>query len=148
MSESTFTISRLAKEVELPTSTIRYYEREGLLKTPSRSGGNYRIYDKESVVRIRFIRTAQAVGFKLDDIRMLLEFEDGTGCPCGEVKSVLEKRLIEVDAKMKELRAIKKSLEQSISICKQSGAGDECRVLGYISDEAREKNRADGQCRS
>ncbi len=49
-------IGELAKRTECQAETIRYYEKEGLLPQPSRSGGNYRLYDEEHIERLRFIR--------------------------------------------------------------------------------------------
>ena len=69
------TIGEIAGSVGVATSTLRYYEREGLLKPSGRSGAGYRLYDPASVERLRFIRTAQAVGFALDDIKALLALD-------------------------------------------------------------------------
>ncbi len=66
------TIGELAKAAGVPTSTVRYYERAGILRPSGRSAGNYRVYSKSELERLRFIRAAQATGFTLDDIKSLL----------------------------------------------------------------------------
>ena len=63
-----FTIGELAKAARVPTSTVRYYEREGILRPAGRSSSNYRLYAKEDIERLRFIRGAQATGFTLRDV--------------------------------------------------------------------------------
>ena len=66
-----YTIGQLAKEANVPTSTVRYYERVGHLQPDGRSSGNYRVYSPAALKRLRFIRAAQATGFTLDDITTL-----------------------------------------------------------------------------
>lgn len=72
-----YTIRALARAAEVPSSTVRYYERAGRLGPEERSGGNYRTYTQRSPERLLFIRAAQANGFTLDDSRSLLDFQDG-----------------------------------------------------------------------
>ncbi len=72
MPESLLTIGELARVAGVPTSTVRYYEREGILKPRGRSRSNYRLYAEEDVQRLRFIRAAQATGFTLQNVTQLL----------------------------------------------------------------------------
>ncbi len=58
-----FTISQLAKAADVPTTTVRYYERIGLVQPDDRSQGNYRLYRNDSLRKVKFIRAAQAIGF-------------------------------------------------------------------------------------
>ena len=86
-------IGAVAKATGLATSALRYYEQEGLLAPTMRSGAGYRLYDGKAVERVRFIRSAQGVGFNLDDIRTLLDPEQqGTGSRQADVQSLLERR--------------------------------------------------------
>jgi MerR family mercuric resistance operon transcriptional regulator len=66
------TIGELANAAEVPISTVRYYERAGILKAHRRSASNYRLYSEEDAQRLRFIRAAQASGFTLEDMKELL----------------------------------------------------------------------------
>ena len=64
----------------MPTTTVRYYERIGLVKPTARSGSNYRTYGLDSLERLRFVRTAQSAGLSLDDVAILLRLsDDGEG---------------------------------------------------------------------
>ena len=65
------TIGQVARTAGVATPTLRYYEQEGLLSPTTRSRAGYRLYDEQAVEQLRFIRSAQAVGFTLDDIRTL-----------------------------------------------------------------------------
>lgn len=64
-----YTIGSLARIAAVPTSTVRYYERRGLLKPQSRSAGNYRLYDEQTLRRLRFVRSAQAADTCCDPAR-------------------------------------------------------------------------------
>ena len=94
-------IGELAKAAGVPTSTVRYYERAKLLQPSGRSASNYRIYSREDLKRLRFIRAAQATGFTLDDVVKLLR-----PAPCGKVQGLIEERLAQVGQRMKELRHV------------------------------------------
>src|ERR1044072_747583 len=76
----TYSIGQLAKAARVPTSTLRYYEREGLLKPDARSGANYRMYTQRSLERLEFICSAQAVGLSLNDVEKMLDAA-ATGSP-------------------------------------------------------------------
>ena len=67
------TIGQIAKAAGVPTSTVRYYERAGLLRPTSRTAANYRVYSAGDLERLRFIRAAQATGFQLEDVKKQLK---------------------------------------------------------------------------
>ncbi|WP_300882315.1 MerR family transcriptional regulator, partial [uncultured Desulfovibrio sp.] len=67
-------IGELAKMTGCEVVTIRYYEKEGLLKKPERTEGNYRIYEDDDIARLRFIRHCRQHGMSLSEIRALLAF--------------------------------------------------------------------------
>jgi len=123
------TIGELAKRGGVADSTLRYYERMGLLRPEGRTDANYRVYGPESVERLRFIRTAKASGLSLEDIRTLLEFRDGAVAPCAEVKTVIESRLEHVKRQIKDLRTVEQALEKFHTACETASGGQECPVL-------------------
>jgi MerR family mercuric resistance operon transcriptional regulator len=123
-----FTISQLAKTAEIPTTTVRYYERIGLLEPESRSEGNYRLYSDESLRRLKFIRAAQAIGFTLDDVRALLG-EGGSAPCCDDVQQLIEDRLVEIDQRLKDLRHVRRVLQGALNTCQQSSPRSRCQVI-------------------
>lgn len=131
--QQSYTIGELADAAEVPTSTVRYYDRRGLLKPTGRSESNYRIYGKASLDLLRFIRAAQSTGFQLRDIELLIELRAGAGNPCGEVRSVIEARLDGIHAKMAELRHAQKVLKQALSWCVDGEAGGRCGALDELT---------------
>ncbi len=128
------TIGQLAKAAAVPVSTVRYYERVGLLRRPPRSASNYRLYDEEDAYRVRFIRAAQAIGFTLDDVVALLR-----PSPCGRVQERIEERLEDVLERMKELRHVRRVLERALTTCREHEPTGRCGVVDSLSASARAK---------
>ena len=127
-----FTIGQLARQVEIPSSTVRYYERIGLLEPEDRSQGNYRLYSQKSLRRLRFIRAAQSIGFTLDDIRSLLGARNGRTPSCREVQSLIEERMADIDKQLRNLRQVQKLLESSLRQCRQTERAKCCHVINAL----------------
>ncbi len=131
-SDGMMTIGEAAKAVGVATSVLRYYEDQGLLVPSARSDNGYRMYASKDVDRLRFIRSAQGVGFSLDDIRTLLNLEQqGSGSTQADVQGLLERRLALVDEKMKELKRVRTALGRALDRCRHSNG--ECAVINEIS---------------
>jgi MerR family mercuric resistance operon transcriptional regulator len=126
------TIGELARSAGVPTPTVRYYERAGLLGRPRRSAANYRLYREEDLFHLRFIRAAQATGFTLEDVTRLLH-----PAPCHKVQDLIEKRLAQVASRMKELRHVRRVLKESLESCRRHEATGRCRVVETLSARAR-----------
>lgn len=124
-----FTISQLAKLADIPTTTLRYYERIGLVESEERSHGNYRLYGDQSLKKVKFIRAAQAIGFTLDDVKSLLAEGDGNVPTCGSVQGLIEARLADVDDRLKDLRHVRKVLKSALDQCQQQKQTSRCQVV-------------------
>lgn len=129
MLERPYTIGELARAGEVPVSTVRYYERSGLLSPEGRSPGKYRCYTDSSLERLRFIRAAQSNGFTLDDVRSLLQFQDGVVEPCKEVQSLIEARLRDLEERLTQIRTVRSVLRSSLQSCQAGGLSGRCKVL-------------------
>ena len=127
--EPRYTIGRLAREVGVPTSTVRYYERSQLLRPDGRTEGNYRVYGPEALERLRFIRAAQAIGLTLEDITTLLDFRDGRTAPCREVQTLIEERLSELKNRLGQLRHVQAILHSSLRMCRRTERRGRCEVI-------------------
>jgi MerR family mercuric resistance operon transcriptional regulator len=104
-------IGELAEAVGLPTQTIRFYERRGLLPDPGRGSNGYRVYDHSTLTRLDFIRSAQAAGLTLAEIGSVLDLrEDGT-VPCAHVAGLVESKLAGVRARIRDLAVLEVELE-------------------------------------
>ena len=124
-----YTIGRLAKAAGLPISTIRYYERQSLLKAAGRTGSAYRLFSEEAVKRLRFIRLAQVAGFSLGDIAVLLEIGEGSPNVCVEVSDLLQARMRDMDARIKELTQSRKALRSFWKQCVHVQPAENCPVI-------------------
>jgi DNA-binding transcriptional MerR regulator len=103
-------VSEVAAEAGVSPDAVRFYEREGLVPEPPRSPAGYREYDATVPQRIRFIKGAQEMGLRLAEIRELLEIQDRGACPCGHTKTLVQRRIAEIDAEMKRLTALRSNL--------------------------------------
>ena len=105
-------VSQLAKQTGVSPDAVRFYEKEGLLPAPPRTSSGYRAYDESTTQRIRFIKGAQSMGLRLAEIRELLDIQDRGACPCGHTRTIVERRLAEIDAEMKRLAELRTELHR------------------------------------
>ncbi|WP_267382832.1 MULTISPECIES: MerR family DNA-binding protein [unclassified Sphingomonas] len=128
---ATMTIAGLAREGGVGVETIRYYQRRGLLPEPPRTGGSglsggIRRYDTEAVKRLRFIRSAQAAGFTLEEIGELLSLDATDDRP--RARTMARGRIAALDEKIRELEAAKVWLTRLADECSASIVG-RCPIL-------------------
>ncbi len=139
------TIGALAKQAGVPTSTVRYYERRGLLRPDGRSEGNYRIYGEEALDRLRFVRSAQAAGFTLSNISALLQFRDGDTAPCKEVQGLITVRLAQVVEQIDHLKLVERMLGKWRTVCREAERSGRCGVLEGLAAEKKKSCRKSGK---
>ena len=134
---SSMTISKLAKGSGVGVETVRYYQRRGLIETPERgdafSGVSIRRYREADVRRLRFIRSAQAAGFTLDEIGELIQLDRVDDRP--RARELARHRIDAIDAKIEELTAARASLAKLAKRCASDPAGP-CPILNAF-DEAK-----------
>ncbi len=116
-----FTIRQLAKAAGVPISTVRYYDRIGLVSPSERRPSGYRVYRLPDLNRLRYIRAALAAGFTHNDLDVLRSGD------CPSVQRIMEARLDEVKAKLVELGAKAERLNSLIELCAKSD-GQRCPV--------------------
>jgi DNA-binding transcriptional MerR regulator len=136
--ERAYSVSTLAQAAGVPPSTVRFYERRGLLQPEARTRSDYRQYGEPALGRLRFIRAAQASGFTLEDIASLLRLRDGGTAlsTCNsEVRPLLAARLAEVERKIRELENVRTGLLQALRVC-DSSTGT-CTLLEQLTVSAR-----------
>jgi DNA-binding transcriptional MerR regulator len=115
------TIGELAKAAGVATSTVRFYERLGLLKPDARTQSNYRTYSARTAERLKFIRAAQATGFSLKDIREMLTLTYSDDPPCAEVVGLIDRRLDDVRQRLRELKRVERALTAAHDSCCKGG---------------------------
>ena len=125
-----FTIGRLAAAAGVHVETVRYYQRRGLLPEPFRPLGGVRRYAETDLVRLQFIRRAQAMGFSLDEVASLLAVK-GAGA-CDLTRSLTENKLSDVRRRLDELHRLESELVQLVAECEQTLPDDCCPTLDRL----------------
>ena len=105
---------QLAAAAGVNVQTLRYYERRGLLPVPERSLGGHREYGPQAARLLRVIKTAQRLGFTLDEIAQLLDISAHRG-PRPGLRGHAEAKLVETDAKIAQLAAIRVTLAEVVA---------------------------------
>ena len=105
-----FLIGGLSRKVGIPTQTIRYYERLGLIDPPERTEARYRVYSEEDEARLRFIKQAKLFRLSLDEIKELIDLRAEGVAPCGHLKGMIKRHLNDVDRRIHEMVAFREEL--------------------------------------
>ena len=132
---SQFTIGQLAKTTGVNIQTIRYYERLRLLEPCDRKPSGYRLYDGESLKRLRFIKNAQTLGFTLHEIAELLNLRVTSTARCGDVQRKAQAKLLQVVAKVRDLRTLARALKGLIRTCRAGQPTEQCPILTSLEKE-------------
>ena len=127
MTNEAFTIGRLAKSAGVNVETIRYYQRRRLLPVPVAALGGVRRYSSDYLRRVRFIKRAQQLGFRLDEVSELLALADGNRCSlvCG----VGERRLADIERKIADLAAMREALGRLVGACHENESEAPCPLV-------------------
>lgn len=108
-------IGEVARRADMSVETLRFYERRGLLGRPRRTEANYRVYDRDALDRLAFIRRAQLIGFSLDEIQQIIGERERGRPPCREVREMARRKLTELDARLRDLRRHRQELASLLS---------------------------------
>ncbi len=122
-----FTIGVFAKAAGVNLETIRFYQRKGLLPEPDKPYGSIRRYGESDVTRVRFVKSAQRLGFSLDEIAELLRLEDGTHCE--EASSLAEHKLKDVREKQADLALMEAALSGLVLACHATKGKVSCPLI-------------------
>jgi DNA-binding transcriptional MerR regulator len=110
-----------------------HYEQVGLMPTPSRTEGNYRVYETGHVRRLKFIRRLRVLGFTLDQVRDLLRLSSEKNQACGEVDRITQRHLTEVEDKIRDLRKLASELQRLSQCCQGKGRIADCRIIEALA---------------
>jgi len=130
--EQELTIGKVAEKAGVGVETVRFYERKGLVAQPPKRGSGFRRYPTEAVERIRFIQSARTLGFTLKEISELLALRVEPSTTCGDIQARADAKVEEIDRKVRELRRMKKALQELSASCVGSGPTSECPILDAL----------------
>lgn len=126
-------IGALAKEVGVKVVTIRYYEQIGVLPSPERTEGNYRVYTRAHADKLRFIRRSRELGFSLEQISDLFRLSSQNAGTCQEVCAIADRHLESVESKLADLKRLASELRRISRSCSGSRPMAECRIIEALS---------------
>ncbi|HEX7307279.1 MerR family transcriptional regulator [Lentzea sp.] len=119
-------ISELARAAGVGISTVRFYERRGLVVPTSRTHGGYRHYDREALRRLKFIRRAQRLGFTLAEVEQILAFSTAPA----DLGDVLAGKVAEIEQRMHDLERVRLALLDVAA----NGVQEQCPVVAALND--------------
>lgn len=112
---SSWLAGELASAAGVSTDTLRHYERKGVLPRPLRTANGYRHYPESALERVQLVRRALAVGFTLNELAKIFNELDHGGAPCGQVRALASKKLLEVEEQLKVLTSLRDSLKDIVA---------------------------------
>lgn len=132
------TIGKAAARANVTPDTLRYYEREGLIKPATRTDAGYRLYDTDQVQRLQFIKQAQECGFTLQEIRQLLTERSRQSACCGDIRRLTVEKKLQLEAKIKTMKAMSRMLDGLIADCaSEERPLDDCPILASLDSPLR-----------
>ena len=132
----TLKIGQVARLAGVDVGTIRFYEREGLLRKPDRDTSGYRRYTRDAVARLRFITRAKGLLFTLDEIKHLLAIHDNPAGRRAGVRAWTDRKAGDLDRQAQSLNAAREALARLPASCTGDGPASECPILLAIGGHA------------
>jgi len=137
--EYKFNIGQVAKKTQVNIDTIRYYEKLGLLPIPNRNSSGYRQYSKNTILRLKFIKHGQELGFSLKEIKELLDLRTSSNIftlqQCEDVQKKANLKLKEIENKINTLLKMKAVIQDLICACIEREDSEECPILRALEDD-------------
>lgn len=136
------TVNALSKHSGVSAHTVRYYSRIGLLKPRRDPNNGYRMFDSTDLNRLRFIRSAQHLGFTLNDILEILAIPEKGHSPCQRVRDILSRHICENRRKIEELVRLQARMEKTLALWRHLpddvfGKNGVCRLIDSASKTLR-----------
>lgn len=128
------TIGGFAMASGVTVETVRFYQRKGLLPQPRKPYGGIRRYGADDVTRVRFVKSAQRLGFSLDEIADLLCLEDGTHCD--EASHLAQSKLENVHGKLADLLRIEAALSSLLAACHTRSGRLRCPLITALQSDS------------
>lgn len=122
-------IGELSRVSGCSIQTIRYYEKEGLLKSPNRTEGNFRLYDEKALKELEFVKHCRSLDIPLSDIKALLDLKNRPEESCSSINNLIANQLDLVNKRIKELKALKAELQIMKKACSTDNTVERCGII-------------------
>jgi len=129
--ESGMQIGQLSKKTGCNIETIRYYEKRGLLLSPPRTAGGYRLYDPDHLKRLTFVMRSRDLGFSMAEIEKLLSLVDEHQLTCHDMHQQTLAHLGDIHSKIADLKRLERVLTEIASKC-SDGTVPECPIIDAL----------------
>ncbi|WP_337267192.1 Cu(I)-responsive transcriptional regulator [Oryzifoliimicrobium ureilyticus] len=126
-------IGETSRRSGLPAKTIRYYETIGLIQSDRRDN-NYRDYSDDQIHKLRFVHRSRDLGFTIEECRQLLALYEDKSRASADVRDLATARLSDIDAKIRSLTELRKTLEKLVHAC-HGNARPDCPILEELAEE-------------
>jgi len=126
------TIGQVAERLGIGVETVRFFERRGLIDEPPRAESGYRLYGAGDVERLRFIRRAKDLGFKLSEIAELLQLRGDLGAVGEDMRGQVQFKLADIEAKIRDLEGMRETLLRLTRAC-SGGSLEACPIMGALT---------------
>lgn len=137
---NSLTISQLARRSGVPASTLRYYERVGVIPPPARSDSGYRLYDEQALARLAFVQRAKALGVELDDLADLVRLWDGAECaPVQDrLRALVHAQRSATRERLEELTQLAVELDAVSASIGDAACGPDCACVQPVAGASAE----------
>ncbi len=134
-SDAMLKIGEVSRLSGIGIEALRFYERQGLLGQPARTVSGYRLYSKDALERLEFIKRAQVLGFSLAEIAQIIAEKQAGQSPCRHVREIVRQRLSETEERIKEMRRHQRALAAALEEWDEAGdrPGHVCGLIESVS---------------
>ncbi|MBS2009901.1 MAG: MerR family DNA-binding protein [Cyanobacteria bacterium SZAS TMP-1] len=135
----------VAKQLGVSSQTVHWYEAQGLIASPERTGSGYRIYSPSTIEQLRFVRKALSIGFSVDEIRAIINARQRGHEPCDMVLALLQKKIDDVNSQIETLSEVRSDLQRLQSTWLKNSSHEKhtavliCPLIEGITDPAENK---------
>jgi MerR family mercuric resistance operon transcriptional regulator len=144
--QQSLTIGQLATKAGVNVETIRYYQRRNLFPSPKRSPGHARRYGGSELVRLRFIKCAQRLGFTLREIDDLIKLLEPVSC--SKTRKIAAEKLEQVDIRIRELQDLREEFTELLAACDANADESHCPIIERLSKEPEARSSKKGIAKS
>jgi DNA-binding transcriptional MerR regulator len=140
MARNGFLIGQIASSCGASRKALRLYERAGILPPPRRTPAGYRVYGSEALGVVMFVRRAQRLGFKLEEIKEIVAIKRAGGRPCQHVRALVRRKTEELDERLKDLMEIRDGLRALLGDWRSAHSG-KAAICPHIEASNRTAHR-------